>query len=282
MPDLRPRRSLLFVPGLRPDRFEKALGSGADIVCVDLEDAVPLPRKDEARRLTLPLFAEAPHPRVETMARINPLSTPEGLKDILALLDCPAPPAALMLAKPGSGAEIRLYDDLLQGGCAETRFHVIIESTDGLANVMEIASASPRIDSLLFGAVDMSADLRADKTWETLLWARSQVVHAASRNNLDLLDVPWLSLNDQDGLRKEAELSRALGFTGKAAIHPKQIAEINRVFSPAPELVERARRIVAEFEKDTTGLLVVDGELVERPVLRAMSRVLAVADYLDR
>ena len=282
MQDHRPRRSLLFVPGLRPDRFEKALGSGADIVCVDLEDAVPLQRKNEARGLTLPLFAGAPHPQVETMVRINPLSTPEGIKDILALLDCPAPPAALMLAKPGSGAEIRLYDDLLQGGCAETRFHVIIESTDGLANVMEIASASPRIDSLLFGAVDMSADLRADKTWETLLWARSQVVHAAARNNLDLLDVPWLSLDDQDGLRKEAELSRALGFTGKAAIHPKQIAEINRVFSPAPELVERARRIVAEFEKDRTGLLVVDGELVERPVLRAMLRVLAVADYLDR
>ena len=282
MLDCRPRRSLLFVPGLRPDRFEKALGSGADIVCVDLEDAVPLARKDEARRLTLPLFAGPPHPRVETMARINPLSTPEGLKDILALLGCPAPPSALMLAKPGSGAEIRLYDDLLQGRCAETRFHVIIESTDGLANVMEIAAASPRIDSLLFGAVDMSADLRADKTWETLLWARSQVVHAAARHGLDLLDVPWLSLDDRDGLRKEAELARALGFTGKAAIHPKQIADINRVFSPAPELVERARRIVAEFEKDRTGLLVVDGELVERPVLRTMSRVLAVADYLDR
>ena len=84
VPDIRPRRSLLFVPGLRPDRFEKALGSGADIVCVDIEDAVPLPRKQEARDLTLPLFAGAPHPQVETMVRVNPLSTPDGLRDILA------------------------------------------------------------------------------------------------------------------------------------------------------------------------------------------------------
>ena len=169
--EIRPRRSLLFVPGLRPDRFGKALESGADIVCIDIEDAVPLPRKQEARDLTFPLFAETKPVNVETMVRINPLSTPDGLRDILALRDCEAPPGALMLAKPGSAEEIRLYDELLRGNCAHIRFHVIIESTDGLANVMEIASASPRIDSLLFGAVDMSADLRAAKTWETLFYA---------------------------------------------------------------------------------------------------------------
>jgi (S)-citramalyl-CoA lyase len=278
--EIHPRRSLLFVPGLRPDRFAKALGSGADIVCVDIEDAVPLARKDEARALTFPLFGVVGPSHVETMVRINPLSTPEGLKDILALRDCTAPPKALMLAKPGSAAEIRLYDELLQGSCAGIRFHVIIESTDGLANVMDIANASTRIDSLLFGAVDMSADLRAEKTWEALLYARSRVVHAAARYGLDLLDVPWLNLDDQDGLKIEAEMSSALGFTGKASIHPKQIPVINDVFSPSPDLVTRARRILAEFEQDTTGLVVVDGELIERPVVRSMLRVLAIADHL--
>ena len=286
-PEIRPRRSLLFVPGLRPDRFAKALDSGADIVCVDIEDAVPLPRKEEARGLTFPLFeidrpAHLENPDIETMVRINPLSTPDGLRDILALRDRARPPAALMLAKPGSAEEIRLYDELLQGSCANIRFHVIIESTDGLANVMEIANASPRIDSLLFGAVDMSADLRAEKTWETLLYARSRVVHAAARYGLDLLDVPYLNLDDADGLRKEAEMSSALGFTGKASIHPKQIGPINEVFSPSPELIDRARRILAAFEKDTTGLLVVDGELIERPVIRSMERVLAIAGHLAR
>lgn len=281
-PEIRPRRSLLFVPGLRPDRFEKALGCGADIVCVDIEDAVPLPRKEEARGLTFPLFASGAHPDVETMVRINPISTPDGLRDILALRDCAKPPAALMLAKPGSAEEIRLYDELLQGNCAHIRFHVIIESTDGLANVMEIANSSPRIDSLLFGAVDMSADLRAAKTWETLLYARSRVVHAAARYGLDLLDVPYLNLDDDAGLKTEAEMSSALGFTGKAAIHPKQIPVINEVFSPSEELIDRARRILEAFEKDTTGLLVVDGELIERPVIRSMSRVLAIAEHLGR
>ncbi len=276
----RPRRSLLFVPGLRPDRFAKALGAGADIVCVDLEDAVPLARKDEARAMTLPLFSGGSDRGVETMVRVNPLSTVEGLRDVLALVESDAPPPALMLAKPGSAAEIRLYDELLQGSCAGIRFHVIIESAEGLANVMEIAGASPRIDSLLFGAVDMAADLRAAKSWDTLLYARSRVVHAAARFGHDLLDVPWLDLDDSEGLEAEAGKAAALGFTGKAAIHPKQIPVLNATFSPSPELVERARRIVDEFEKDETGLLVVDGELIERPVLRSMLRVLAVAGHL--
>lgn len=278
---MRPRRSLLFVPGLRPDRFAKALEAGADIVCVDIEDAVALPRKEEARALTLPLFAEDWPGDVETMVRINPLSTEEGLKDILALRACERPPSALMIAKPGSAAEIRLYDELLAGNCAAIRFHVIIESADGLANVQDIAQASPRIDSLLFGAVDMSADLRAEKAWETMLYARSRVVHAAARFGLDLLDVPWLDLEDQDGLAVEARASKALGFSGKASIHPKQIPVINGVFSPSAEEVARARRIVAEFATNTSGLLVVDGALIERPVLRSMHRILAIADRLE-
>ncbi len=280
--EIRPRRSLLFVPGLRPDRFEKALGAGADIVCVDIEDAVALPRKEEARGLALPLFATDPGGEVERMLRVNPLSTEEGLRDILALRACAAPPPALMLAKVGSAAEIALYDSLLDGGCAGIRYHVIIESTDGLANVQEIARASGRVDSLLFGAVDMSADLRAAQSWEALLYARSAVVHAAARNGLDLLDVPWLNLADADGLAREARAAAALGFTGKAAIHPDQIPAINDVFSPSPAAVERARRIVAAFRENTTGLLVVDGELIERPVLRTMHRTLAIADRLGR
>ena len=278
---VRPRRSLLFVPGLRPDRFEKALAAGADIVCVDLEDAVALPRKEEARELTLPLFAQPERPDVERMIRINALSTPDGFKDVLALLECPAPPSAIMVPKPGSAQEIRLLDSLLDGNCADIRFHVIIESTEGLRHVHEIAESSPRIDSLLFGAVDLSADLRAAKTWETMLYARSRVVHAAARIGLDLIDVPFMTLDDAKGLENEARASANLGFTGKAAIHPKQVPIINQVFSPAPELIARARQIVAEFEKNTTGLLVVDGELIERPVLRAMNRVLAIAARLE-
>ena len=220
------------------------------------------------------------HPGVERMVRINPLSTVEGLKDILALNDCTAPPPALMIPKPSSAAEIRLYDDLLGGTCAHIRFHVIIESSEGLENVHEIAQASPRIQSLLFGAVDLSASLRAEKTWETMLYARSRVVHAAARFGLDLIDVPYLNLKDAEGHAVEARASRDLGFTGKAAIHPNQIPILNDIFTPTQELVARARRIIAEFATNTTGLLVVDGELIEQPVLRSMQRVVAIADRL--
>jgi citrate lyase beta subunit len=277
---IRPRRSLLFVPGLRPDRFPKALEAGADIVCVDLEDAVAPPRKEEARGLALPLFA-APAPRdVEVMTRINPLSTADGLADILALKAAARPPPAIMVPKCGSAAEVRLYDALLDGACADVRFHVIIESAEGLENVHDIARASPRIDSLLFGAVDMSADLRSANSWEAMLYARSRVAHAAARAGLDLIDVPFLDLADAAGLKREAGRSRDLGFTGKAAIHPNQISIINEAFSPSPEELARARRIVAEFATNTTGLLVVDGKLIERPVLRSMQRLIAVAERL--
>jgi citrate lyase beta subunit len=115
-----------------------------------------------------------------------------------------------------------------------------------------------------------------------MLYARSRVVHAAARFGLDLLDVPWLDLDDQAGLEAEARASKALGFTGKASIHPKQIPVINGVFSPSADDVARARRIIAEFATNTTGLLVVDGELIERPVLRSMHRIVAIADRLEQ
>jgi len=278
---VRPRRSLLFVPGLRPDRFPKALAAGADIVCIDIEDAVALARKDEARRLTLPLFAQPnAFPQVEQMVRVNTISGPEGLKDLLALNDCASPPPAIMIAKAGSAEEVRLYDKLLQGRTAAIRFHVIIESADGLENVHAIAAATPRIDSLLFGAVDMSADLRAANSWETLAYARARVAHAAARYGLDLLDVPYLVPDDLTGLEREARASQRQGFTGKAAIHPKQIPVINGVFSPTEAEIARAKAIVAAFEASPDGLVMVEGALIEIPVVRSMQRVLAIADRL--
>lgn len=279
--NVRPRRSLLFVPGLRPDRYPKALAAGADLVCVDLEDAVALPRKREARGLTFPLFAEAAPSGVETMMRINALSSVDGLRDLEALSECAHPPPAIMIPKTGSAQEVQLIDKLLTGRCAHIRFYVIIESADGLANVHEIAQASPRIDALLFGAVDISADLRAVNTWENLYYARARIAHAAARFGLDLLDVPYLVIDDLPGLERAANQARDLGFTGKAAIHPTHIPVINKVFSPSGADIERARRIIAEFNKNPDGLVVIDGALIEKPVVRAMQRMLAIAARID-
>jgi citrate lyase beta subunit len=277
--EVRPRRSLLFVPGLRPDRYQKALDAGADIVCIDLEDAVAGPRKAEARELTMPLFKVDTHPHVERMVRINALSTPDGLKDLTAIIGSDSPPPSIMIPKIRSAEEVQLIDILLSTGQArKVRFCVIVETNQALERAVEIARASERIDSLILGAVDMSADLRCKKAWEPLLYARSRLVHATASAGIDLLDVPFLDLEDPDGLQEEARRCADLGFTGKASIHPKQLPVIHSAFTPDQATIERARRICAAFEKDDTGLVVIDGELVELPVVRSMYRVLATAE----
>ena len=276
----QPRRSLIFVPGNKPEMFPKALATGADIVCIDLEDAIAPPHKAEARGKTLALF-EAPDPGrhgVECVVRVNCLRSPEGIADVHALLERRPGPPALMMPKVKTPDEVRLLDDLLSSRALPTRLHVIIETNDGLAACYEIARASARIDALLFGAVDMAAELRTRVSWETLLYTRSRLVHAAAGAGIDLIDVPFLDLNDGEGLRREAEACAVLGFTGKGAIHPKQIAAINAAFSPTPEAVERARRVIRAFEESDSGLVVVDGTLIEKPVLRTMYRIVAIAE----
>jgi (S)-citramalyl-CoA lyase len=279
--NIRPRRSLLFVPALRPDRYLKALEVGADIVCIDMEDAVTLERKDEGRALTLPLFAQASHPHVERMVRINALSTHHGLKDLQALIECEAPPDAIMIPKIRSAEEVELIDTLLSAGAARNiRYCVIVETNRGLERAIEIAAASPRIDSMILGAVDMSADLRCTKAWEPLLYTRSRLVHAAASAGIDLLDVPFLNLDDPEGLRQEAMGCARLGFTGKASIHPNQIPIIHEAFTPTEAQIAKARKVCAAFEESTTGLVVVDNELIELPVVRSYYRMLAIAERI--
>jgi citrate lyase beta subunit len=126
----------------------------------------------------------------------------------------------------------------------------------------------------------MAAELRTEVNWETLLYTRSRLVHAAAGADVDLIDVPFLDLEDQAGLEAEAKACAALGFTGKAAIHPKQIPVVNAVFSPSAEDLDRARRIIDAFETGNSGLVVIDGKLIEKPVLRSMHRMVAIAERI--
>ena len=276
---VQPRRSLIFTPGNRPDMFSKALRTGADIVTIDREDAIAPQHKDEARDKTLALFADLPDTGgVECIVRVNTLRSADGLKDLSAIIAADAPPPAIMLPKVKSAEEIELLDELLIDNCATIRFHVIIETNDGLDRCYAIAQSSARIDSLLFGAVDMAAELRVAPVWEPLIRARSQLVHAAAGAGVDLIVVPFLDLEDMDGLREEAERSAALGFTGKGAIHPKQIATLNEAFSPSEAEIDYARRVIQAFEEGDSGLVLIDNKLIEKPVLRSMYRILAVAE----
>ncbi|MDP6343445.1 MAG: CoA ester lyase [Alphaproteobacteria bacterium] len=276
---MRPRRSFIFAPGIRPDMFPKALKSGADMVCVDLEDAIAPQHKDEARQKTLAMFAEYDGDgAVEAIVRLNCLRTPDGMTDLRAVLESAKPPPALMLPKIKSPDEVRLIDEMLGEHDQDCRLHVIIETNDGLQAAYEIARASDRIQALFFGGVDMAADLRCQNSWQALLFARARIVHAAAGANVDVIDVPYLDLDDLDGMRREAEQCAEMGFSGKGAIHPKQIPTLNQVFTPDEATVAYARKIVDAFAAADTGLVVVDGKLIEKPVLRTMNRILATAD----
>ena len=273
-----PRRSFIFVPGLRPDMYPKALSSGADIVCVELEDGIAPRDKAEARKNALALF-EQPHADdgVERIVRINSIRERFGIEDVLAVLATDTPPPALMMPKVCTPDEVVMLDQLLSEAGHSTRLHVIIETNAGLEAAFDIAKCSDRIDAIFFGGVDMAAELRCQNSWEPLLYARSRVVHASTSAGLDVIDVPYLDLNDPEGMRVEAERARDLGFVGKGSVHPNQIAALNEVFTPSTDQIARARRVIAEFETADTGLLVIDGKLIEKPVLRNMYRIVAIA-----
>ena len=278
-PSVCPRRSFIFTPGLRPEMYPKALATGADIVCVELEDGIAPKDKAAARANAMKLF-ESPQADdgVERVVRINSLREGFGMADVQAVLATDTPPPALMLPKVRSPDEVALLDGLLTERGHDTRLHVIIETNAGLEAAWDIAHASPRIDALFFGGVDMAAELRCENAWEPLLYARSRVVHAAAGAGLDAIDVPWLDLEDPDGMERAAVQARELGFSGKGAVHPRQIAALNAVFTPSAERIARARRIIAGFEAADTGLVVIDGKLIEKPVLREMHRIVAIAE----
>lgn len=278
---MRPRRSFIFTPGLRPDMFPKALASGADIVCVELEDGIAPKDKAEARRSALALFE---HPQaddgVERIVRINSMRERFGIEDVNAVLASTTPPPALMMPKVRTPDEVVMLDQLLTEAGHATRLHVIIETNEGLEAAFDIARCSDRIDAMFFGGVDMAAELRCQNTFESMIYARSRVVHASASAGLDVIDVPFLDLDDPEGMRIEAEKVRDLGFAGKGSVHPKQIAALNEVFTPSADKIARARRIIAEFEAEDTGLVVIDGKLIEKPVLRDMYRIVAIADRM--
>ena len=278
---IRPRRSFIFTPGLRPDMYPKALASGADIVCVELEDGIAPKDKAEARKNALALF-EQPQADdgVERIVRINSMRERFGIEDVNAIIASKTPPPALMMPKVRTPDEVVILNQLLTEAGHDTRLHVIIETNEGLEAAYEIAKCSDRIDAMFFGGVDMAAELRCQNNYDSLVYARSRVVHASAAAGLDVIDVPYLDLDDPDGMRREAERVRDLGFSGKGSIHPTQIAAINEVFTPSEVQIVRARRVIAEFEKADTGLIVIDGKLIEKPVLREMYRIVAIADRM--
>tara|TARA_B100001173_G_scaffold305290_1_gene310486 strand:+ start:130 stop:990 length:861 start_codon:yes stop_codon:yes gene_type:complete len=276
------RRSFIFTPGLKPEMFPKAIESGADMVCIELEDGIAIKDKDEARKNTIDALKTLEvKSGVELVVRVNCQRTKFGLLDLEAFISSKLKVKSLMLPKVKTPEEVTFIDDMLTDCKLDTDLHVIMETNEALESIYDIAHSSKRIVALYFGGVDMAAELRVPNKFENLIYARSKLVHAGASVGVDVIDVPYLDLEDMNGMKKEAELVKNLGFTGKGSIHPKQINILNEIFTPTKEEIIKAKKIVDKFNDSNTGLVVIDGKLIEKPVLREMQRKILIADKIN-
>lgn len=272
-------RSLLMTSALHTRRYRGAEENGADIGTLDLEDSVPAELKEEARRLALPFLAE-PAPFTRAL-RVNSLRSEDGLRDLLAVLESGARPDILFFPKVESAEELVIADQVLAGRLPGIRFLATLETAAGLCAAEQIAAApTRRMWGLIFGAADYSASVGSSLAWEPLMYARSRIVNAACRSGLRAIDAPCFDLSDPARLWKETELARQMGFSGKAAIHPAQVAAINAGFTPSAEAIARAREVLAESASHGGEICVVEGEMIGPPGVHAAHRLLARAAEL--
>ncbi|RYC29120.1 CoA ester lyase [Lichenibacterium minor] len=270
----RPMRSWLFTPATRPERFGKAREVGADVLILDLEDAVAPADKSSARITAMEHATVGREGGPLLAVRVNGLATRAGLADLSALLDGRADPDFAVLPKVESAGDLRTVDRLLGAANKRARLVALIESAPALARLEEIAAATPRLAALLFGAADMAADLGAETAWEPLLGARQRLVAAAAAAGVLAVDTPFFDVRDAEGLAAETRRGVALGFAAKAAIHPAQVGPINAALTPSDEAVANARKVLEENGK---GVGTVGGLMIDEAVARKARRTLAVA-----
>jgi citrate lyase subunit beta/citryl-CoA lyase len=286
MDPVRPRRSALFVPGSNGRALEKARSLPADVILVDLEDAVAPAAKEEARRQAVAALSGGDWGRRERVLRVNAAATPWGADDLAAAARSGAD--AVLLPKVSDAEELRTAERALAaaGAPPSLRLWAMIETPRGVLRVAGIAAATPRLAALVAGTSDLVKDLGARHTpgRVEVLTSLSLVVLAARAEGLAALDGVHLDLQDDAGLEAACRQGRDLGFDGKTLIHPRTIEVANRVFTPDPAEVERARRVIEahrEAEARGQGVVVVDGRLVEALHVEAARRLVALAAAVE-
>ena len=270
-------RSFLFVPGDKPDRFEKAANSGCDAMIIDLEDAVSDENKESARDSALNYFSTTLNKNVLKMLRINSLKTKHGLKDLLALCEAQFKPDGIVIPMVDSAEEIILIDSVLQEENSSLIYFVVIETLLGLENVELIASASDNIQMIGFGSADFTSQSGSDLSWDSLLLPRSRIVNAAALAGVAAIDGVWMDINDEEGLINETKKIASLGFQGKIAIHPKQINGIHTAFQPSLQDLEFAKEVVAAYEESKGGAIKVKGKMIDEPLVISAKQTIARA-----
>jgi len=308
-PVARPNRCQLFGPGSRPAIFEKMAASDADVINLDLEDSVAPDDKAQARKTVIEAIGDVDWGKKTLSVRINGLDSPYWYRDVVDLLEQASDRLdQIMIPKVGNAGDIYAVDALVSsiemamGRTKPIAFEVIIESAAGIAHVEEIAAASPRLQAMSLGAADFAASMGMQTTgiggtqenyymhrdgakyWsDPWHWAQAAIVAACRTHGVLPVDGPFGDFSDDEGFRAQARRSATLGMVGKWAIHPKQVALANEVFTPSDEAVAEAREILAAMEKakaEGAGATVYKGRLVDIASIKQAEVIVKQAEMI--
>ena len=284
------RRSMLFLPGNNPNLLINGNSLGADAVIFDLEDAVSPAEKDAARILVRNTMRYMDFTGCERIVRINSIDTAFWKKDIDLIL--PQKPDLILLPKTGSAQDVLEADAYITQ--VEARLGMerntvglmpLIETAMGVENAFQIASATKRVKALFLGAEDLTADLQCKRTKEgrEIEYARTRLVVAARAAGVDVYDTPFTDVNDDAGIVVDAQLAKALGFTGKASISPRHVEVINTVFSPTQKEVDYAYEVmeaIALAKEQGKGAIALHGKMIDAPIVARAQQTIAMAEAL--
>jgi citrate lyase beta subunit len=294
---MRLSRSQLYVPASKPAMIQKAAASAADAVCIDLEDSVTLAEKASSRANVIRALKEIDFGRRVRMFRINALDTPFAYRDLIEVVEAAGDRLdVVMIPKAGSARDVEFVDTLLTQIEANIRLtrpiglEAQIETASGFLHAAEIAGASPRLESLIFGAGDYAASMRMpssaigeadehDEIYPGHRWhaVMHTIVAAARANDLRCLDGPYAGYTDAAGLARACQIALAMGFDGKQCIHPAQLATVNATFTPSLEQVTKAGAVLKAYEAAAAagqGAATHDGRMIDAANLRMARTIL--------
>ncbi|MBB6215238.1 citrate lyase subunit beta/citryl-CoA lyase [Anaerosolibacter carboniphilus] len=281
------RRTMLFCPASEPKMFFNTPIYNPDCIIFDLEDAVAYSEKDSARDLLCEAIQSIDYKDIEIFVRVNPLYTEFGEIDVKEVVKAGVRNIRLpMCETPEDVKRLSLLLDEVekenQIELGSVKIQCAIETPKGVLNALAIATASPRVVAISFGAEDFTRTLGVDrtKTAKELTHARAYIVLAASVANVDAIDTVWADISDIEGFKEETRDAKILGFSGKSCIHPSQVKEVHRIFTPTENEIEKSLRIIQaakEAEEKGLGVITVDGKMVDKPVIQKAERIIDLA-----
>ena len=284
------RRSMLFLPGSTPNKIINGDSMGSDAIILDLEDAVSPDEKDAARILVRNAIRDLKFPGVEIIVRINAADSPYWKADLEEII--PLRPNLIMPPKTSCAADVLAVDEYIsllekKNGIEPNTVKLIplIETALGVENAFQIATASKRVAALFLGGEDLTADLHCKRTKEgnEINYARTRLVVAARAAGIDVYDTPFTDVNDDEGIRKDAEYAKSLGFTGKSSISPRHVSVINEVFSPTLKEIDYAYEVMAAInaaKAQGRGVVALHGKMIDAPVVMRAEQTIAMAEEM--